>query len=145
MVPLPIPASRATSSIVVFLYPKRASSRSMASRISSASSVWAGIACMIGPVMTNDRNRIMVIVYAGQANGQEAHDLDKKPPPSPARTFRRLLLDLAGPAPTMAASARVIMAMIFPGMDPYLEDAVLWTGVHASLVVYIRNYLQPLL
>jgi hypothetical protein len=37
------------------------------------------------------------------------------------------------------------MAMIFPGMDPYLEDPALWTGVHASLVVYIRNYLQPLL
>ncbi len=35
--------------------------------------------------------------------------------------------------------------MIFPGMDPYLEDPALWTGVHASLVVYIRNYLQPLL
>jgi hypothetical protein len=37
------------------------------------------------------------------------------------------------------------MAMIFPGMDPYLEHPILWTGVHASLVVYIRNYLQPLL
>jgi hypothetical protein len=35
--------------------------------------------------------------------------------------------------------------MIIPGMDPYLEDPVLWTGVHASMVVYIRNYLQPLL
>jgi hypothetical protein len=35
--------------------------------------------------------------------------------------------------------------MIFPGMDPYLESPILWTGVHASLVVYIRNYLQPLL
>jgi len=34
--------------------------------------------------------------------------------------------------------------MIFPGMDPYLEDPQLWTGVHASLIVYIRNYLQPL-
>jgi hypothetical protein len=37
------------------------------------------------------------------------------------------------------------MAMIFPGMDPYLENPILWAGVHASLVVYIRNYLQPLL
>lgn|SRR5262245_25947649 len=37
------------------------------------------------------------------------------------------------------------MAMIFPGMDPYLEDPQLWTGVHTSLVVYIRDQLQPLL
>ncbi len=37
------------------------------------------------------------------------------------------------------------MPMIFPGMDPYLEDPQLWTGVHASLIVYIRNHLQPLL
>src|SRR5436309_5412830 len=37
------------------------------------------------------------------------------------------------------------MSMIFPGMDPYLEDPVLWTGVHASLIVYIRDQLQPLL
>jgi hypothetical protein len=36
-------------------------------------------------------------------------------------------------------------AMLFPGMDPYLEDPQLWTGVHASLIVYIRNHLQPLL
>jgi hypothetical protein len=35
--------------------------------------------------------------------------------------------------------------MIFPGMDPYLEDPLLWSGVHASLIVYIRNQLQPLL
>jgi hypothetical protein len=35
--------------------------------------------------------------------------------------------------------------MIFPGMDPYLEHPVLWSGVHTSLIVYIRNYLQPLL
>jgi hypothetical protein len=37
------------------------------------------------------------------------------------------------------------MGMIFPGMDPYLEDPVLWPGVHASLIVYIRDHLQPLL
>jgi hypothetical protein len=35
--------------------------------------------------------------------------------------------------------------MLFPGMDPYLEDPVLWTGVHASLIVYIRDHLQPVL
>ena len=37
------------------------------------------------------------------------------------------------------------MAMIFPGMDPYLEDPRIWTEVHTSLIVYIRDYLQPLL
>lgn len=33
--------------------------------------------------------------------------------------------------------------MIFPGMDPYLEPPQLWTGVHASLIVYFREQLQP--
>src|SRR5581483_6545142 len=36
-------------------------------------------------------------------------------------------------------------AMIFPGMDPYLENPAIWPGVHASLIVYIRDQLQPLL
>jgi len=35
------------------------------------------------------------------------------------------------------------MSMIFPGMDPYLEDPELWPGVHNSLIVYIRDQLQP--
>src|SRR6266852_401017 len=35
------------------------------------------------------------------------------------------------------------MAMIFPGMDQYLEDPEIWPGVHASLIVYIRDQLQP--
>ena len=35
--------------------------------------------------------------------------------------------------------------MIFPGMDPYLEDPRLWPGVHTSLIVYIRDLLQPML
>lgn len=35
--------------------------------------------------------------------------------------------------------------MLFPGMDPYLEDPQLWTGVHTALIVYIRDFLQPLL
>ncbi len=34
---------------------------------------------------------------------------------------------------------------IFPGMDPYLDDPHLWPGVHSSMVVYIRDHLQPLL
>ena len=37
------------------------------------------------------------------------------------------------------------MPMIFPGMDPYLENPQLWPGVHNSLIVYLRNQLQPLL
>jgi hypothetical protein len=33
--------------------------------------------------------------------------------------------------------------MIFPGMDPYLEHPSIWQGVHNSLVVYVRDQLQP--
>jgi len=35
------------------------------------------------------------------------------------------------------------MKMFFPGMDPYLEHAQLWRSVHATLIVYIRDQLQP--
>lgn len=35
------------------------------------------------------------------------------------------------------------MAMTFPGMDPYLEDAQRWSGVHAPFIVYVRDQLQP--
>src|SRR5438876_8929750 len=38
-----------------------------------------------------------------------------------------------------------IVSMIFPGMDPYLEDPQLWEGFHQGFIIYIRNYLQPLL
>lgn len=31
----------------------------------------------------------------------------------------------------------------FPGMDPYLEDHALWPDVHASLIAYTREALQP--
>jgi hypothetical protein len=37
------------------------------------------------------------------------------------------------------------MAMIFPGMDPYLEHPQVWPGVHHFLVVYLCHQLQPLL
>lgn len=37
------------------------------------------------------------------------------------------------------------MAMIFPGMDPYLEDPRGWTGIHSRLVVYVADRLQPAL
>jgi hypothetical protein len=37
------------------------------------------------------------------------------------------------------------MSMIFPGMDPYLELAELWPGLHNRLIVYIADQLQPLL
>jgi Protein of unknown function (DUF4058) len=33
--------------------------------------------------------------------------------------------------------------MIFPGMDPWLEDPQIWPGVHASFIVYLRDALQP--
>lgn len=36
------------------------------------------------------------------------------------------------------------MAMIFPGMDPYLEHPDFWPGVHNHLVVYLADQLQPL-
>ena len=31
----------------------------------------------------------------------------------------------------------------FPGMNPYLESPTFWRGVHASLIVYAREALQP--
>ena len=31
----------------------------------------------------------------------------------------------------------------FPGMNPYLESLTFWRGVHASLIVYAREALQP--
>jgi hypothetical protein len=37
------------------------------------------------------------------------------------------------------------MSMIFPGMDPYVEDPLVWPDVHASFIVYLREHLRPLL
>jgi hypothetical protein len=37
------------------------------------------------------------------------------------------------------------MSMIFPGMDPYLEEPLVWPDVHASFIVYLREHLRPLL
>ncbi len=37
------------------------------------------------------------------------------------------------------------MSMIFPGMDPYLENPQVWPGVHARLIVYLADQLQLLL
>ena len=37
------------------------------------------------------------------------------------------------------------MGMMFPGMDPYLEHPQVWPDVHASFIVYLREYLRPLL
>src|SRR5439155_25358177 len=39
----------------------------------------------------------------------------------------------------------LVVGMNFPGMDPYLEDPQIWPGVHAALIVYIRDQLQPAL
>lgn len=33
----------------------------------------------------------------------------------------------------------------FPGMDPYLEDPILWSGVHHRLITYISDALNPML
>ena len=37
------------------------------------------------------------------------------------------------------------MAMIFPGMDPYLEAKLIWPGFHSRFVVYIADALQAAL
>ena len=37
------------------------------------------------------------------------------------------------------------MSMIFPGMDPYLEDPQLWPPVHSRMIVYLADALQSLL
>lgn len=37
------------------------------------------------------------------------------------------------------------MAMPFPGMDPYLENPILWTGVHSGLINAIRGQIAPAL
>ncbi len=35
------------------------------------------------------------------------------------------------------------MSMIFPGMDPYLENPQIWRSVHSRLMVYVADHLQP--
>lgn len=35
------------------------------------------------------------------------------------------------------------MNMIFPGMDPYLEDPKIWKGLHSRLIVYLADQLVP--
>jgi len=35
--------------------------------------------------------------------------------------------------------------MIFPGMDPYLENPAIWPGIHNRMVVYMADELQPML
>jgi hypothetical protein len=35
------------------------------------------------------------------------------------------------------------MSMIFPGMDPYLEDPQIWEGFQARFIVYLCDALQP--
>ncbi len=37
------------------------------------------------------------------------------------------------------------MAMPFPGMDPYLENPILWTGVHSRLINAISSQIAPAL
>ena len=33
----------------------------------------------------------------------------------------------------------------FPGMDPYLERPAIWPDFHDSLIIYLREVLQPML
>jgi len=35
------------------------------------------------------------------------------------------------------------VAAIFPGMDPYLEDPLIWRGFHTRFVVYLSDWLRP--
>ncbi len=35
------------------------------------------------------------------------------------------------------------MAMIFPGMDPYLENPQVFPGIHGPMIVYMRDQLTP--
>ena len=37
------------------------------------------------------------------------------------------------------------MSMIFPGMDPYLEEPIVWHSFHQALIVYVAEALQPML
>jgi hypothetical protein len=37
------------------------------------------------------------------------------------------------------------VGLIFPGMDPYLENPHFWPGIHTSFMVYLADHLQPLL
>jgi len=37
------------------------------------------------------------------------------------------------------------MAMIFPGMDPYLENPEVFPGIHSPMAVYLRDQLTPLI
>jgi hypothetical protein len=36
----------------------------------------------------------------------------------------------------------LVMSMIFPGMDPYLEDPQLWPSIHSRLIVYLADSLE---
>lgn len=37
------------------------------------------------------------------------------------------------------------MSMVFPGMDPYLENPQIFPGIHGPMVVYLRDQLVPLI
>jgi len=37
------------------------------------------------------------------------------------------------------------MVMLFPGMDPYLENPAVFPGIHGPMVVYLRDQLTPLI
>lgn len=35
------------------------------------------------------------------------------------------------------------MAMLFAGMDPYLENSAIFPGIHGPMVTYLRDQLSP--
>jgi hypothetical protein len=38
-----------------------------------------------------------------------------------------------------------LMTMIFPGMDPYLENPAIFPGIHTRMVVYLADQIAPIL
>ena len=48
-----------------------------------------------------------------------------------------------GDAHSTDYETRLVMAMPFPGMDPYLEHPILWSSVHMRLIVALANQLGP--
>jgi hypothetical protein len=35
------------------------------------------------------------------------------------------------------------MPLIFPGMDPYLENPAIFPGIHGPMVTYLRDQIAP--
>lgn len=70
---------------------------------------------------------------------------------TPRHTFLASRFSLLFPIPSKIkpvlhiAAGFVAMTMPFPGMDPYLENPILWTGVHSGLINSIRSQIASAL